>query len=120
MRDSQGPVAMDDFSSVLLGFADLLGIASLCARRGQEYEMQRELALRCRAAARPFFTTMPVRHRARCTECGSEWGESELHFEDPRHVPPRVADIEGSLLHRIVVHGSAPPDDLAAIAGDVS
>jgi hypothetical protein len=115
----------------LQGFANLLEISRLRAP-GKSYEMQEELVASCRAEGRPFLATMPLRHRFRCTLCGVEAGEAQLHFEDPtQQLADPIADslwgrpagryfaASSSSLHSLLEHSSEVPAEFVELLNDV-
>ena len=111
----------------LLSFADLLRVAEFTAPAGEGYEKQRELIGLCRLEKRAFLAIMPVRSRFKCSICGVERGDAELHFEDPSqpltpsdsdaqsmwgNAVGRFVDIDLSTLHGILMHESVMPSKL--------
>ena len=118
---------MHNAESVLLSFANLLEVAHMCSGGADVYAKQGALVSLCRSTKRPFLATMPLRSRYKCTVCGMESGQAELHFEDPSQplegepnslwLNPVGAfvDIEMSELHSILVHGANAPASLQAL-----
>jgi hypothetical protein len=122
--------------AALLQFLNIVAIARICAPAGEEYDMRGKLVADCRERKYPFLLEMPLRHHFRCAICGAVRGQVAMHFEDPRqplsdtsgdstsisflgNPVGRFAQVQMSVLHRVLAHGDSIPSQLDELFANV-